>query len=93
MTPGERVPGTRWTYLGPALPCERQGRSRKRWRLRCACGYEAAVPAERVQAGRAHGCPSRACRHRFEAVEAIRPQLFAALENMLAAALRGDPVG
>lgn len=84
----------RWTVLRLATPELRDGDMRSRVLCRCVCGWEQMVWLGDIQRGRSLGCKHAACRHRYDAAQALRRALPAPVVEQLldVAAEREQPV-
>lgn len=83
LVPGKLIPGTRWAFLRAAAPGTRRGKSRARALVRCSCGLEQVAWVEDIRSDRSHGCRSKACQARWNAVQELRPRIEALLEGFL----------
>ncbi|HVS36767.1 MAG TPA: HNH endonuclease [Gemmataceae bacterium] len=69
----DRVFG-QWTVTGPAVPAVKpgEGKDRRLWRCRCACGRKVVVPHECLISGRLLSCGCRPHAEVFKEVDARR---------------------
>lgn len=76
--PGERIAGTRWTFVRHAVPVQVGTRLRPQVRVRCVCGVERVHRADRFRVGTIMrtGCGSARCAAIFRVAERIRAEGF-----------------